>query len=75
MIQQESGTSMREMLQVFNCGHRMELYMDAQAAQDIIQISQSFGIDAKIVGHVLPASSKKLTVTYDGTQYEFWFHI
>lgn len=71
MIQQESGTGMREMLQVFNCGHRMELYVDAQAAQDIIQISRSFGIDARIVGHVHPSTTRKLTVSYDGIQYEF----
>lgn len=71
MIQEESGTNMREMLQVFNCGHRMELYVDPIVANDIIHISQSFGIDARIVGRVLPSTTKKLTVTYDGQSYEF----
>ena len=50
MIQQESGTDWREMYEVFNMGHRMELYVNAEIAADIIAISQSFGVDAKVIG-------------------------
>tara|TARA_B100000963_G_scaffold345436_1_gene349538 strand:+ start:1069 stop:2244 length:1176 start_codon:yes stop_codon:yes gene_type:complete len=51
-IQSESGTSWEEMYKVFNMGHRFEVYTDETTAQDIIQISESFGIDAQIVGRV-----------------------
>ena len=62
LIQEQSHTSWREMYQVFNCGHRMELYVPEEIAADIIRISQSFDIDARIVGHVEEAESKKLTI-------------
>lgn len=62
LIQEQSHTSWREMYQVFNCGHRMELYVPEEIAADIIRISQSFHIDARIVGHVEEAESKKLTI-------------
>ncbi|SDL65171.1 phosphoribosylformylglycinamidine cyclo-ligase [Catalinimonas alkaloidigena] len=63
LIQQESGTSWREMYQVFNMGHRMELYTDAATAEQLIAISRSFGVDARIVGRVEAAPEKKLTLT------------
>jgi len=62
LIQEESGTSWKEMYQVFNMGHRMELYIPEEIAEDIISISKSFGIDAKIIGKVENATSKKLTI-------------
>ena len=62
MIQQESGTDWREMYEVFNMGHRMELYVSAEKAEKIISISQSFGVDAQIVGRVEAASKKQLTI-------------
>ena len=62
MIQQESGTDWKEMYEVFNMGHRMELYVPAAQAQEIIAISESFGVAAQIVGRVEAASSKKLTI-------------
>ena len=62
MIQQESGTDWKEMYEVFNMGHRMELYVPAANAQEIIAISESFGVAAQIVGRVEAASSKKLTI-------------
>ena len=62
LIQEQSHTSWREMYQVFNCGHRMELYVPEEIAADIIRISQSFHIDARIVGRVEEAESKKLTI-------------
>ena len=50
------------MYEVFNMGHRMELYVPAAKAEEIIQISESFGVDAKIVGRVEAAESKQLTI-------------
>jgi phosphoribosylformylglycinamidine cyclo-ligase len=50
------------MYQVFNCGHRMELYVPAAIAEDLIKISRSFGVDAQIVGRVEDSPSKKLTI-------------
>jgi len=71
LIKQESNTPMREMLQVFNCGHRMEVYLDPQAADDLIAISHSFGIDARIIGRVVASESRKLTIRHNGETYEF----
>ncbi|NQW75618.1 MAG: phosphoribosylformylglycinamidine cyclo-ligase [Cytophagales bacterium] len=62
LIQKESGTDFKEMYQVFNMGHRMELYVSAERAEEIIQIAESFGIPAQIVGHVEAFSGKKLTI-------------
>jgi phosphoribosylformylglycinamidine cyclo-ligase len=62
LIQQESKTHWKEMYQVFNMGHRMELYVDESTAPRIIEISKSFNVDAKIVGRVEAATSKKLTI-------------
>jgi len=62
MIHEQSGTDWKEMYQVFNCGHRMELYVPEDIAADIIAISKSFGVDAKVVGRVEAATSKKLTI-------------
>ncbi len=62
MIQEQSNTDWREMYQVFNCGHRMELYIPQKIANDIINISQSFGVNAQIVGRVESSSEKKLTI-------------
>ncbi|MRI02082.1 phosphoribosylformylglycinamidine cyclo-ligase [Kriegella sp. EG-1] len=62
LIQEQSNTDWKEMYQVFNCGHRMELYVSADVAEDIIQISQNFGVDAQIIGKVEESSTKKLTI-------------
>ncbi|HEU0136409.1 MAG TPA: AIR synthase related protein [Flavobacterium sp.] len=62
LIQQQSQTDWKEMYQVFNCGHRMELYVPQELAQQIIDISQSFGVDAQIVGRVEASETKKLTI-------------
>lgn len=61
-IQKESGTAWEEMYKVFNMGHRMELYVPKEIAQDIIAISESFGVDAQIVGRVEDSETKKLTI-------------
>ncbi|MFL5729543.1 MAG: AIR synthase related protein [Cytophagaceae bacterium] len=63
MIQQESNTSWKEMYKVFNMGHRMEFYVEEKYAADIISISQSFKVDAKIIGRVEAGKDKKLTIS------------
>lgn len=62
LIQQESKTNWKEMYQVFNMGHRMELYVDEKFADDLIEISQSFNVEAKIIGRVEASEKKKLTI-------------
>ena len=62
LIQEESGTSWQEMYKVFNMGHRMELYVPEEIASDLIKISESFNIDARNVGRVEAADSKKVTI-------------
>ncbi len=63
LIQEESGTDWKEMYQVFNMGHRMELYVPEEIAADIISISNSFNVDAKVVGRVEASEGKKLTIS------------
>lgn len=63
LIQEQSGTDWKEMYQVFNCGHRMELYVPQNIAEDIIAISKSFNVDAQIVGRVEASAEKKLTIS------------
>jgi phosphoribosylformylglycinamidine cyclo-ligase len=62
LIQEQSNTDWKEMYQVFNCGHRMELYVKPDVADAIIAISKSYNVDAQIVGRVETADSKKLTI-------------
>ena len=62
LIQAESGTSWDEMYRVFNMGHRMELYLDEQYAEQVIAIAKSFNIDAKIIGHCIAHEGKKLSI-------------
>ena len=65
MIQRESGTDWAEMYKVFNMGHRMEIYLPADKAQQVIEIAESFGIDARIVGRVEAAEAPKVTIKSD----------
>jgi len=62
LIQEQSGTDWKEMYQVFNCGHRLELYVNESVAQDLIEISRSFDVDARIIGRVEQNLEKKLTI-------------
>ena len=62
LIQEQSKTDWKEMYQVFNCGHRMELYVNPEVAEDIIKISKAFNVEAQIVGRVEASSTKKLTI-------------
>ena len=59
LIQEQSKTDWKEMYQVFNCGHRMEIYVSPEIAEDIIKISKSFNVDAKIIGSVKASETKK----------------
>lgn len=72
LIQKESGTPWQEMYKVFNMGHRMELYVAPEDAARIIEISQSFGVEAQIVGRVEAAERKQLTIhsPYGTLSYE-----
>ncbi len=65
LIQKESGTDWKEMYQVFNMGHRMELYVPENIAEEIISISQSFNIDAQVIGRVEASEEKKLSIISD----------
>jgi len=62
IIQQESSTEWKEMYKVFNMGHRFEIYTSPEIAEEIIAISRSFNIDARIIGRVEPFTGKKLTI-------------
>jgi phosphoribosylformylglycinamidine cyclo-ligase len=71
LIQEQSKTDWKEMYQVFNCGHRMELYLSPEVAEEIIAISESFDVAAKIVGRVESSDSKKLTITSEYGVFEY----
>ena len=71
MIQEESGTSWEEMYQVFNMGHRMELYVEPSIADAIIAISESFGVPAKIVGRVEESAAKELTISSEFGTFKY----
>ena len=71
LIQEQSKTDWKEMYQVFNCGHRMEIYVPAEVAQDIIAISNSFNIEAQIVGRVEASEKKKLTINSEYGTFEY----
>ncbi len=71
IIQEESGTDIREMYQVFNMGHRFEIYTDERTAEEMIGISAGFNIDAQVVGHVEPSDKKRLTIRANDSVYEY----
>lgn len=71
IIQKESGTSWEEMYKVFNMGHRMEIYVAPEYAEEIISISKSFNVDAKIVGRCKKASKNKLTIKSEFGEFQY----
>lgn len=71
LIQNQSKTDWKEMYQVFNCGHRMEIYVPSEIANDIIEISKSFNVDAQIIGRVEASSTKKLTIKSEYGVFEY----
>ena len=70
-IHQQSHTDYKEMYKVFNMGHRMELYLSAEFAQEVIDISRSFNVDAKIVGRVEKGEGKSLTIKSEFGQFNY----
>lgn len=71
LIARESGTDWKEMYKVFNMGHRMEIYLAPEHAQAVIDIAQSFGIDARIVGRVEDAQANRLTIISEEGTFEY----
>jgi len=71
LIQEQSNTDWKEMYQVFNCGHRMELYVAPEIAENLIAISKSYHVDAKIIGRVEESASKKLTIKSEYGTFEY----
>ncbi len=71
LINEQSGTPWHEMYKVFNMGHRMELYVSPSIANDLIEISRSFDVDAKVIGHCEKSTTKKLTIQTEFGVFEY----
>ena len=71
IIQKESSTEWKEMYKVFNMGHRMELYVNPNVAEEIVNISKSFGVNAQVIGRVEPSDIKKLTIRSEHGTFEY----
>ncbi len=71
LIHEQSGTSWKEMYKVFNMGHRFEIYCGEDVADEIIKISESFNIDAQIIGRAEPFEGKKLTVVSEEGEFVY----
>jgi phosphoribosylformylglycinamidine cyclo-ligase len=71
IIQKESSTEWKEMYKVFNMGHRMELYVNPNVAEEIVNISKSFGVNAKVIGRVELSDIKKLTIRSEHGTFEY----
>ena len=71
MIQEQSATDWKEMYQVFNMGHRMELYVPEAVASTLISISESFGVAAQIVGRVEASTKKQLTISSPYGEFKY----
>jgi len=71
IIHEQSGTQWKEMYQVFNMGHRFEIYTDEKNAAEIISIASGFNLEAKIIGHCEASKSKKLTIRSEFGSYEY----
>ena len=70
-IHEQSGTDWSEMYKVFNMGHRLEIYLPAEKAQEVIEISKSFGIDAQIIGHVEASDHASVTLHAENGTFEY----
>ncbi|MFA7115794.1 MAG: AIR synthase related protein [Bacteroidales bacterium] len=70
-IKEESGTDWREMYKVFNMGHRMEIYLNKEIAQDVMKISESFGIEAKLLGHVESSDKKEVLIKSEFGEFQY----
>ena len=69
LIREESGTDLKEMFEVFNMGHRMEIYIEEKYAHQIIDISKKFNIEAKVIGYVESAPKKQLTIKHENLSF------
>ena len=71
LIQSESGTDWKEMYRVFNMGHRMEIYCDEDQVDEIIEISESFNVEAKVIGHVEDSESKEVVIRSEFGEFTY----
>lgn len=71
LIREQSGTDWAEMYKVFNMGHRMEIYLSPEKAEKVIEISKSFGIDARVIGRVEDAQANRLTILSEYGRFEY----
>lgn len=71
VIQAESGTSWQEMYKVFNMGHRMEIYLPEAYAEDIVSISESFGVQARVIGRVEASAARKVSVRGEHGSFDY----
>ena len=70
MISQQSGTDWKEMYKVFNCSHRMEIYVSPEQADQVIEISKQFNIDAQVIGHI-EEGPKSLTIRSEYGEFNY----
>jgi phosphoribosylformylglycinamidine cyclo-ligase len=70
-IKEQSNTDWSEMYKVFNMGHRMEIYLPAQYAEEVIAISNSFGIEAKVIGRVEESDKKELIINSEFGEFKY----
>jgi len=71
LIQKNSGANTKEMYQVFNMGHRFEIYTDAESAAGMIEIAKSFHIEAKVIGHVRESAQKEVTIRSEFGEFHY----
>lgn len=71
MIHEESGTDWKEMYKVFNMGHRMEIYVAEESADEIVEIARSFNVDAQVIGRVEPSDKRELIIQSEHGVFEY----
>jgi phosphoribosylformylglycinamidine cyclo-ligase len=71
LIQEESGMDYREMYKVFNMGHRMEVYLDERLANRVIEVAESFGVEARIIGRCEASEGNKVTVKSEFGEFQY----
>ena len=70
-IKEQSNTDWSEMYKVFNMGHRLEVYLSSEYAEEVIAISKSFGIDAQIIGHIEESNKKELIIKSEFGEFKY----
>jgi len=71
IIQEQSGTDWAEMYKVFNMGHRLEIYLAPERADEVIAVSKSFGVDAQVIGCVEPGEKKELIIRSEFGEFTY----